>query len=509
MKQYLKLLMAREGKEVLGKGYSNFWLLTIVLVATFASIAFSEGSMIYLKDRMEDPFTNWVSIKNDKNGSRYKDFNLWLREPQTAQKYDFGGVSQEQFYSYYVRGKNKETCFLQGRFYENMSSPLVKAILSEDNLIGNCVVDTTLLLDNTLGFIITQDAIHSLGYNDDDLPAYLTFQYPAVGADSLGIELVEGKFTHLNMPVLAVVKRLPNNVDMIGSTHYYNNRTMGARTMPFDLCYHEEYQHELSFFVPEGNQTFANDVRKEFNGISDILQDESMDDMRPWVKGRIERIYLANDSLPREVYQKLAKDILNKHKDVYRVYRFETTNEECSEIDYLSLDFKSLGSIRDFEQIAKSEYGVQLDMAQVASKENFNAVTVMAAILSAAMVIFSLVCIIMFLVNMLQSYFQKVKRNIGTFKAFGMKTSELIYVYIIILILIVIAAVVMSLLITWGIQEVLPLLGINKDGFNYLSLWNNTTYVAAGVVLVSTILTVCMVMARMLKQTPGDLIYDR
>ena len=55
----------------------------------------------------------------------------------------------------------------------------------------------------------------------------------------------------------------------------------------------------------------------------------------------------------------------------------------------------------------------------------------MAAILSAAMVIFSIVCIIMFLVNMLQSYFQKVKRNIGTFKAFGMNAAELIYVYVI------------------------------------------------------------------------------
>jgi hypothetical protein len=58
MKQYLKLLMVREGNEVLGRRYSNLWLLTLVLVATFISIAFSEGGMIYLRDKMEDPFTN-------------------------------------------------------------------------------------------------------------------------------------------------------------------------------------------------------------------------------------------------------------------------------------------------------------------------------------------------------------------------------------------------------------------------------------------------------------------
>ena len=58
MKQYLKLLMAREGKEVLGKNGSNLWILTLVLVATFGSIAFSEGSSIYL--RYGTPMFRWT-----------------------------------------------------------------------------------------------------------------------------------------------------------------------------------------------------------------------------------------------------------------------------------------------------------------------------------------------------------------------------------------------------------------------------------------------------------------
>jgi predicted lysophospholipase L1 biosynthesis ABC-type transport system permease subunit len=148
-------------------------------------------------------------------------------------------------------------------------------------------------------------------------------------------------------------------------------------------------------------------------------------------------------------------------------------------------------------------------MEQVHSKENFNAVTVMASILSAAMVIFSIVCIIMFMVNMLQSYFQKVKRNIGTFKAFGMNGNELIQVYIIILVAIVCSGVILALLITWSIQGLLPVIGIEKEGFNYLSLWNSTTYIATVVILASTVFTVVFVMTRLLNQTPGDLIYDR
>jgi hypothetical protein len=68
------LLLARETKEVVGKKGSNLWLLTLVLVATFACIAFSEGSMIYLKDKMEDPFTNWVSIAKSTDEESFKDF---------------------------------------------------------------------------------------------------------------------------------------------------------------------------------------------------------------------------------------------------------------------------------------------------------------------------------------------------------------------------------------------------------------------------------------------------
>ena len=148
-------------------------------------------------------------------------------------------------------------------------------------------------------------------------------------------------------------------------------------------------------------------------------------------------------------------------------------------------------------------------MEQVHSKQNFNAVTTMASVLSAAMVIFSIVCIIMFMVNMLQSYFQKVKRNIGTFKAFGMNGVELIQVYILLLIAIVCTAVLLALAITYSIQLLLPAIGIEKDGFNYLSLWHTTTYIATTVILVATVCTVVFVMSRMLSQTPGDLIYDR
>ena len=98
----------------------------------------------------------------------------------------------------------------------------------------------------------------------------------------------------------------------------------------------------------------------------------------------------------------------------------------------------------------------------------------------------------------------------GTFKAFGIGSSELINVYVLILLAIVVAAVIISLSVTWLIQLLLPVFGMLKDGqFNYLSLWNMKTVWSVIIVIVATVVTVRVVMSRLLRQTPGDLIYDR
>jgi ABC-type antimicrobial peptide transport system permease subunit len=111
---------------------------------------------------------------------------------------------------------------------------------------------------------------------------------------------------------------------------------------------------------------------------------------------------------------------------------------------------------------------------------------------------------------MLQSYFQKVHRNLGTFKAFGISTRELIRVYVAIIAGIVILALVIALGVTWLTELLLLLLGIMKDGeYSWLILWNPKTLWAVVIILVATLLSVLFVMRRLLQQTPGDLIYDR
>jgi hypothetical protein len=166
--------------------------------------------------------------------------------------------------------------------------------------------------------------------------------------------------------------------------------------------------------------------------------------------------------------------------------------------------------IRDFESYVRENFKVKIEMSQINAKENFNAVSTMGNILSWVIIIFAIVCIILFIVNLLQSYFQKVKRNLGTFKAFGISNRDLISVYVLIMAAIILAAIVMSVSVTWLIQGSMHILGILKDGvFDYLSLWSFKTVASIVIIILASIYTVYAVMSKLLKATPGDLIYDR
>lgn len=517
MKQYLKLLMSREGKEVLGKKYSNLWLLTAVLVATFLSIAFSDGSMNYLQYKMEDPFTNWVSIAESSDPQMFAKFKESLEEKENMQKYGYSNVQYDQTTNWNIQGTDSAHLhYLSARCFQQLNSNLVNAILADGNVIDSAVISKENLVDQSLGLILSVNAMKRLGYDEKHLPSYVSLSVYTEGADSLGIPVSSGDFCAVPIPVLAIVKRLPNNVDVMASNHFYNQREHSS-IYPFNLSVHEDYLHHLTFYVSEefGKQKFEACVKKALpDSLAkdfSVVEDKESAYILPWRAGHVYNVVAGSERMSRFVFNNIADKIesaANDIENVRRIHKYVAEDGISAPGSYISIEFTDLSHIRDFELFAK-DFGVQVEMAQVASKENFSDVTIMARILSAAMVIFSIICIIMFMVNMLQSYFQKVKRNIGTFKAFGMNAGELILVYTIILILIVISAVAMALVITYAIQLCLPLFGIEKDGFNYLSLWNSTTYVAAAVVLVSTVVTVSVVMIRMLSQTPGDLIYDR
>lgn len=518
-KEYLSLLGIRESKEVLGHHYSNLWLLALVLAATFVAIAFSNGSMGYLSEKMNDPFTNWVNISKGYGQDRFEELRSNLVEEDVQEHYGFSDVQGDNYMALNFIGCNGRDHYLECRFFERLNTDLVKAILDKDNVIGGCTTPMENIRTQSLGLVITADVLTKLGFSEDSIPAYIDYLSYSRGADTLGVSLLQDKYAAAPMPLLGVVKRLPMNMDIIGSNYFYEQ--YNNITHPFSLC-NEDYARELMYYVDNTVADFEEQVRtftpNGYGKMYVLEYTDNVDYLKSWkaTAGRIMQVSLGDASIPTSELINLDQKIQKLYQGsslVTRIYKYSVSDAPLSERRFLSVNFTSLDSIRAFEKYAKDNFNVQIEMSQVASKENFNDVTILAGILSWAMIVFSIICIIMFVVNMLQSYFQKVKRNLGTFKAFGIGTAELIRVYVAILLMIIVVAILMGLAFTWLLQLLLPAFGVcryvNEARFNYLSLWNWNTLLSIFIVIVATLVTVWMVMKNLLKQTPGDLIYDR
>ena len=508
---FFKLFVKREGKVVLGKRFSNLWLLVCVLTLTFLAIAFSNASLDYLSYKMNDPFINWVDIQNDYGEGNIDGLLDGLSD--TTMQRDFHFVTYQVDYTnhYMFFGKDdSQIQYLNCRFFQAFEgNPLLHAILGEDNVVDNASIPVDQLADDMIGVIVTKDVVNKMGYVDD-YPSYLNMCRYSSGADTLGFNLYQG-FARVPVPVLAVVKRLPKNMDIIATRFFYEQQR-NDMTYPFNLN-NVEYASSLYYYVPEGadKAAMADFLRTE-GGDTCYVRDAYLPRQASFRNGSFISLQGRGGKVAVDVAWRINDDFMSRFGEdgVIRVYDYDFSDYTLPQGSFISVQFNDLNRIRDFESFVKDTYKVKIEMSQINAKENFNSVSIMANILSWAIIAFSIICIILFIVNLLQSYFQKVKKNLGTFKAFGISNKELIGIYMLIMMSTIIAAMVTSLALIWSIQLILPQLGVLKDGsFNYLTLWNSKTVYSIIVILVSSAYTVFLVMKRLLAATPGDLIYDR
>lgn len=521
---YFRLFVKREGKVVLGKNFSNLWLLTIVLTATFLAIAFSNGSLNYLTYKMDDPFINWVDIKNDFGTGDFVGLEMALDSDTNKEVYHYNDY-QRDFYTammFYCEGAN-DTQYFKGRFFQDLNTTLVEKILEEDNVVNDWRVQDLSKVDrNTIGVVITEEAMTKLGYSN--IPSYIDYQRSlkingafVADPDYYSVEVFDDQFVKVPIPVLGVVKRLPGNVDFIAASNLYI-QDENDETHPFFLL-KDIYFSDLRYFIPEGVemkqvQEVVETAASKLTDAKIQVDDRSfyMPEIKPFRNGKFV-VFYSYDDISYNQWAEINSAVCNsfKSKDVHRVYEYDFSDfDALSQTHYISVHFRDLHKLRDFESYVRENFNVKVEMSQINAKENFNAVSVMANVLSWGIIVLAIVCIILFIVNLLQSYFQKVKRNLGTFKAFGISNANLISVYVLIMAVLVIASIFMSVSVTWIVQGVMHVCGILKDGFfDYLVLWNYKTVTSIAIIIMAAICTVYIVMHKLLKATPGDLIYDR
>lgn len=196
----------------------------------------------------------------------------------------------------------------------------------------------------------------------------------------------------------------------------------------------------------------------------------------------------------------------NRKLTAYRAY---------DDYDRISLNFSSLDKLREFSLMLYNTRQIEVDMAQIESRENYNFVTRLTGIISVVLIVFSIISVLLFVGHLLKKHLESIRRNIGTFKAFGLSDKLLINIYIRIVLSIMGLAAIIALAISaifgylGGMRMILVLFGSHYEKGRYFNLDSIYLLVALVMLVVFSIIVLRMITYRIFNQTPGDLIYER
>ena len=521
---FRSLFFKKEGRVIIGNKWINFNVVLVILFATFFALGIAEGSKRYLGKRMDNPFNNWVNFQTKK----IKDFELDSLISDLIElklKFHISDIDSLDYKSkYYFSNDCNELDASEAHKMEGLglkqNSSLFKDFLVRDQSFKESCKDYDHLVnyfDKSHGVIIKRKLLERLNYNVDSFPDYLKY-------------FINNGFQetfYASIPILAVVNDLPLNV-----SYACNKKTI-------------EYLKNKGFFKCDRNfYSNFDDTSKSKN--YQIFVDSTVD------------VALLKDSLGHDIvslsrdaffeskfvsgdYYEI-KDVVNGAKLVNNIFNYPNNNihlvREHTKIsnwksrdeikfDYVSIQLTDLDSIKPLKKyldnypsnhnfMNKKERLINIEIDKVESLSNLNFISELTKVLSLFLLFFSLFAIILFLVNIINSHFEKIKQNIGTLKAFGLSNKKLIGNYISIYMLIIFLAAIIAFLFAALLGQlglgvlIFDLLDITiEKGEKCFDLLNLNGFMELLLILILSIGVVYFKLRKILLSTPGDLIFER
>lgn len=509
------LFFLRESKELLGKKQINFWILLGILFVTFTAIGFANGSLQYLNEKMADPFVKWVSIDvpYSKNGEISKIIFDLNSSVENKSKFKYNSVKgYNHFALRFVSKLEKGSKTAYGRTID-FDSPLLDQIYKDDNFIrGRRFKD-----GNDIGLIVTIDFLKRYNYKTDANFALMAFSASETDEEDRIIPV----------PIIAVVKELPGISMFMSSSYFYKQRMVPRKDNPFnpnndkDLLIISNEDSLNSVNLLHAIESFFN-TSAEYKEMSPFIQ-LSANSTTEKTSFEI-LINLDNENFTIKDYDNVFQSLISNEKiksfNFERFYNYKQNlynqNDENIIFDRIAVEFVELSNIREFKEYLSKTYEIQIDMAQIEQLENYNFVTKLTRIISLILIGFSILSICMFVSNILKKHLEKIKMNIGTFKAFGLQNNILEKIYLTIIFLFVSISMLISLFFSaifgnlGGVRLILFLLNSNlEENQNYFQLFNWWTLISILSVLIISYIVLKRTADKILSRTPGDLIYDR
>ncbi len=507
------LFYRNETKELLGNRNKNFWLIVVILFFTFLAIGFSNGSLEYLKEKMEDPFVRSLNAPIpgiNRQAGRVIDL--------------YNSDSLQQFYDYdTIVGYNKWTAYFQGNLPESPNSGVDGRSIPFDDPLVETIVDPE--INNAAGspfsgsqdisIIVTRKMLNKLECSDE--PAFI---FKKQGDDRL-----------VPIPIRAVVNKLPGErVDFISTQHFYNNYMYLGDNFLFkdnkklyayivmDSTYVTDFKEVCdSFFTKYWNEGGLLEV----NAVDIYKHDYSYKEMYVLQVSFFGSEYVMLDDIDSLFEQLKASDEVQTFMDEAEIAGHQLVqsyfpNQQMlrpRRPDYIAVNFNSLGKVDEFAEKFADDSGIKLEMAKIEQMKNYNFVSQLTRIMSIILIGFSVLMINIFLSNILSTHLNKIKMNIGTFKAFGIDIKRIymgmMYIFVLmpLFLAIMLAGILGYLGFVYFIIDLISPFEVEKA--LYFDLWNGLTLLSVIVLAIVNYYVFSLIINKIFKQRPGDLIYDR
>ncbi len=496
-KEFQQIFFANEYRTLAGK--SNAWiiLLSAILFLTLLALGFAIGGLKTLSKRMDDPFTNWVDLQISRSvtDDDIRDIRRTFSSPGMRDSFLLKDLSEyvvwrEQF----VDMATGALFYRKGRTVE-FDGGLVQKILGckDGNVLGGTTLplaDTTAGLP-TCGLIATAQMLEGLGYKDP-------FSQRKILLD------LDGRRIYLDL--IAVVKSLPNLCDFVCSPQLFNLLIQPADETGFVST--GGTSNILRFLSPEGDEN----------------------KVKAWAEGQLtaavfnslkQSEYVLNERQPGFLYSAVLSDFLDEttrdglleklQKGAgFAVQPFEeiSCNDQYSHITtpyYMAFNFQRLDRVRPFRQFMQERYGIEISMDQVEAKDNFALVSRLTLFMAVVLFTFGVGSIVSFINSLLRTHLEKIKPNLGTFKAFGLSNGFLKNIYGKIVLFFMALATVLAaggVLLVYFVEKRLL-------GTSYLDVSDYRLLGACTFILLAGLLLTQWTIRRTLLDTPGNLIYGR
>lgn len=511
-REFVFLFYHKEGKALLGKGLANFWFLLVIFFLTFLAIGFANGSLEYLESKMKDPFITWMNILMPYTKAEKSDqiIHELLEDTLAKKRYNYRSVTGYNYFSLNFFDKNRDAIrSVYGRTIEP-DHPLLTEIMENNLIRGRPYQD-----DFEIGLIVTERMLRKLNYPVDDPFVCMAF----------GDQQDDRR---IPIPVIAVVKELPGMTDFVCTPYFYNQRE-GIKTLDGNPFLPSLYRGvSLLIFEEENKVIEVSEKLREFAQNNVFFKSKNVYVSRPQANTYFNppcfdvSVTFYDDpsmKIRDSIFIELKKSNFLNGIEYIRFYDYTTkiTDVEFqNKFDRISIYFPDLDNIKGFQHYLAENHRIDIDMAEIESRENYNLVSKLTRIISIILMVFSTLSICLFISNLLKNHLEKIKMNIGTFLAFGIDYRALERIYLSIIYYVLIIAMAIGLMVSWiigslgSIRFILGILNIKiEEGEDYFSQFSEWTYSLIGIVLIISFLVIKKITNRIFTQTPGDLLYDR